>query len=163
MLRGMTSDASVSIHVNAPPDVVYGLISDLPRMGEWSPECVRCEWVGGASGAAVGARFKGYNRRGARRWSTKGEVVAAEPGQELAWEVTSVFGLPVARWGYRITATPDGGSDVVETFDDRRGRTIKVLGTLVSGVRDRGPHNTAGMEATLQQVKHAAEDQAALR
>jgi hypothetical protein len=163
MLRDMTSDASVSIHVDAPPEVVYDLVSDLPRMGEWSPECVRCEWLGGATGAAVGARFKGYNRRGPRRWSTKSEVVAAEPGAELAWEVSSVLGLRVARWGYRITATPDGGSDVVETFDDRRGRTIKVLGALVSGVRDRGPHNTSGMEATLQHIKHAAEDEAATR
>ena len=158
----MSLTASVSVHVYAPPEVVYGLVSDLPRMGEWSPECVRCEWTGGASAAAVGAKFRGHNRRGARRWSTTGEVVAAEPGQEVAWDVTSILGLPVARWRYRITATADGGADVVESFEDRRGRTIKVLGYLVSGVRDRGPHNTAGMEATLQRVKEAAEQEAEL-
>ena len=157
----MSSSASVSTHVAAPPDVVYDLVADLPRMGEWSPECVRCEWTGGASGAAVGARFKGHNRRGVRRWTTKGEVVAADRGQELAWDVTSVFGLPVARWAYRLTAAPDGGTDVVERFDDRRGATIKVLGYLASGVRDRAPHNTAGMEATLQRIKEAAEQEAA--
>jgi hypothetical protein len=163
MLRDMSTNASVSIHVDAPPEVVYDLVSDLPRMGEWSPECVRCEWTGGASAAAVGTTFKGHNRRGVRRWSTKGRVVAAERGQELAWDVSSVFGLPVARWRYRISASPDGGADVVESFEDRRGVTIKVLGYLASGVRDRGPHNTAGMEATLQRVKEAAEQAAATR
>jgi hypothetical protein len=156
----MPPSASVSIHVDAPPDTVYGLVSDLPRMGEWSPECVRCEWVGSAGGAAVGARFKGYNRRRARRWSTKGEVVVAEPGHELAWDVTSVLGLPVARWRYVIAAAPDGGSDVTESTEDRRGVVMKVLGYLASGVRDRGTHNSAGMEATLQRVKEAAESAA---
>jgi hypothetical protein len=157
----MGPTASASVHVDAPPDVVYKLISDLPRMGEWSPECVRCDWTGGATGAAVGARFKGRNRRGARRWSTKGEVVVAEPGHELAWDVTSVFGLPVARWTYRITASPDGGSDVVESTEDRRGRVMHVLGYLATGVRDRATHNTSGMESTLRRLKEEAEREAA--
>lgn len=146
----------VSIQVNAPPARVYDLVADLPSMGKWSPECVRCDWLGGATGAAPGAKFKGRNRIGWRRWSTKGTVVAAEPGSRLAFEITSVFGLPVARWGYRIEA--DGaGSRVTETFEDRRGKTIKVLGTLVSGVGDRDDHNRQGMEATLERVKAAAE------
>jgi uncharacterized protein YndB with AHSA1/START domain len=153
----MPAAASVSIHVDAPPETVYALVSDLPRMGEWSPECRRCEWRGGASGAVVGARFKGHNRIGWRRWSTKGEVVAAEPGRELAWDVRSVFGLPVARWRYVLQPEAAGGTEVTETMEDHRGRTIKVLGTLVSGVRDRSAHNTEGMKATLARIKAEAE------
>ena len=151
----MTSEAS--IHVDAPPEAVYALVSDLPRMGEWSPECVKCEWLDGATGAAVGARFKGHNKRGARRWSTTGVVVEATPGREVAWDVTSVFGLPVARWRYVITPSPGGGSDVTESTDDRRGRIMKILGTLASGVSDRKTHNTEGMEETLRKVKATAE------
>ena len=40
----------VTIDVSAPPERVYGLISDITRMGEWSPECRRCEWIDGATG-----------------------------------------------------------------------------------------------------------------
>jgi uncharacterized protein YndB with AHSA1/START domain len=153
----MPDAASVSVHVDAPPETVYALVSDLPRMGEWSPECQRCEWVGGASGTAVGARFKGHNRIGWRRWSTKGEVVVAEPGRELAWDVRSVFNLPVARWRYVMQPKAEGGTEVTESCEDQRGWLITVLGTLVSGVRDRSAHNTDGMRATLQRIKAEAE------
>ncbi len=146
----------VSIHVDAPPAKVYKLVADLPSMGKWSPECQRCDWLGGATAAAPGVKFKGRNRIGWRRWSTTGTVVAAEPGKELAWDVGSIAGLPVARWSYRIE--PDaGGSRVTEAFEDKRGTTIKVLGRLVSGVGDRPDHNRKGMEATLERIKAAAE------
>jgi hypothetical protein len=157
MLRDMAEPTSVSVHVDAPPEVVYDLVSDLPRMGEWSPETQRCEWIGGASGATVGARFKGHNRRGWRRWSTKGVVVAAEPGRELAWDVSSVFNLPVARWRYVMQPMASGGTEVVESTEDRRGRLMRVLGLLATGVADRKTHNTEGMRATLQRIKAEAE------
>ena len=43
--------------VEAAPERIYDLVADLPRMGEWSPECQRVEWEGGADGPAEGARF----------------------------------------------------------------------------------------------------------
>jgi len=155
----MTTSTSVSVDVAAPPERVYELVADLPRMGEWSPECVKCRWTGGASGAAVGARFKGYNRRGFRRWNTKGVVVRAEPGRALAFDVASVAGLPVARWTYEIAAT-DGGSTVTEIWEDRRGGLIKTLGTVVTGVKDRSEHNLEGMRQTLERLKREAENPA---
>jgi uncharacterized protein YndB with AHSA1/START domain len=151
----MSDSVSVSIHVDAPPERVYALVADIPRMGEWSPECVRCVWKGGATGAAVGARFKGTNRIGWRRWSTKGEVVTAEPDRALAFDVFS-FGLPVARWIYRIE--PDGaGSVVTESWEDKRGGVIHVLGRLATGVAERDEHNRNGMQATLERIKQTAE------
>jgi uncharacterized protein YndB with AHSA1/START domain len=146
----------VSVHVDAPPAQVYDLIADLPSMGKWSPECQRCDWLGGATAAAPGAKFKGRNRIGWRRWSTTGTVVAADPGKELAWDVSSVFGLPVARWRYRIDGEA-GGCRVTESFEDLRGPTMHVLGRVTTGVGDRPDHNRKGMEATLQRVKAAAE------
>jgi Polyketide cyclase / dehydrase and lipid transport len=44
----------VSIDIAAPPDVIYDLIADIARMGEWSPECYKCEWLDGANTAAAG-------------------------------------------------------------------------------------------------------------
>jgi len=52
------------IEIDAAPVAVYALVSDISRMGEWSPECYRCEWLGGATTAAIGAKFRGHNRLG---------------------------------------------------------------------------------------------------
>ena len=56
------------IEMAAPPDVVYALVADVTRLGEWSPECYRCQWLDGVTAAVPGARFHGYNRRGGLRW-----------------------------------------------------------------------------------------------
>lgn len=50
---------SAEVLIQAPPQEVYELVSNLKRMGEWSPVCYRCEWLGGAKDAVVDARFKG--------------------------------------------------------------------------------------------------------
>ena len=50
--------------VDAAPEHIYEMVADLPRMGEWSPECQSVEWEGGAAGPAEGARFVGHNRGG---------------------------------------------------------------------------------------------------
>lgn len=153
----MGEQVEVSVHVDAAPEQVWELVSDLPRMGEWSPECYRCTWLDGAGTARPGARFKGHNRRGVRRWTTTGTVVTAEPGRELSFDVHSVFDLPVSRWTYRITPGPDGGCHVTEAWEDRRGGLMKVLGNIASGVSDRAEHNGEGMRRTLERIKEAAE------
>ena len=151
--------AEVSIDVNAPAPRVYELVSDLPRMGEWSPECVRCTWKRGATEAAPGARFRGHNRIGWRRWWTDGTVVAAEPGRTLSFDIASM-GLPVARWTYEIESTGPSSCRVTERWDDRRGRLISLLGTAATGVSDREGHNTDGMRQTLERIKAEAESAA---
>ena len=69
---------SVSEHMNATPAQTWALISDVTRMGEWSPECVRAEWEDGATGPAVGAHFHGYNRAGTFEWDVPGIVTNIE-------------------------------------------------------------------------------------
>ena len=91
----------VEVDVAAPGDTVYELVSDVGRMGEWSPECERCEWVGGAERAALGARFRGHNRIGARRWSTVSTVVAADRGRAFGFRTSA---LGAARRGDRAGA-----------------------------------------------------------
>jgi uncharacterized protein YndB with AHSA1/START domain len=141
--------------VAAPGDTVYRLVSDVERMGEWSPECQRCEWLDGGDGAAVGARFRGHNRIGGRRWSTVSTVVAADPGHVFAFR-TSALGLPVAEWRYTITPSADG-CRVTETWHDARGPLMRAVGRIGTGVRDRAAHNRRGMERTLARLKAAAE------
>ena len=56
------ADLRESLTINATAELVYGLVADLPRMGEWSPECERVTWRGGATRAAEGAQFIGHNK-----------------------------------------------------------------------------------------------------
>ncbi|HBM56923.1 MAG TPA: SRPBCC family protein, partial [Acidimicrobiaceae bacterium] len=46
----MTESVSVSREMAAPPEEVWALVSDLTRMGEWSPEAKGGRWAGGVDG-----------------------------------------------------------------------------------------------------------------
>jgi uncharacterized protein YndB with AHSA1/START domain len=145
----------VEERIAAAPDEVYALISDVTNMGRWSPENTGGRWVRGASGPAVGARFRGANRDGWRRWSTTCEVVEVEPGKRFAFDV-SFYGAPIARWTYELEADGDG-TRVVERWDDHRWAAMRSISKVVMGVPDRPGHNRANMEATLAALKAAAE------
>lgn len=150
----MNQTVSVSQHVEAPPELVWSLVSDITRMGEWSPESTGGRWTGGATGPKPGARFRGDNRNGSKRWSTTGTVVDAVPGQAFSFRV-SVAGLKIALWSYRLEPT-DGGCRITETWTDERGVLARSLGKPVSGVADRVAHNRAGMEETLKRLAATA-------
>jgi uncharacterized protein YndB with AHSA1/START domain len=151
----MTRQVSVSRDISAPPDAVWAMVSDVTRMGEWSPEAETATWLRGASGPEVGARFKGENRNGKKKWSTTGIVTAADPGRSFAFE-TKAAGMRIAEWRYTFEPTANG-CRVTETWTDQRGSIITTLGKQVSGVADRAAHNEAGMAQTLDRLKAAAE------
>ena len=141
--------------IDSPAHRLWAMISDLTRMGEWSPENEGAKWLGGATGPAVGARFRGVNRHGKRRWSTVGRVVESEPARSFAFTISAI-GLPVAEWRYQFDDRTDSCL-VTETWLDRRGRLFKLAGKPVSGVSDRASHNRTSMEETLRRLKAAAE------
>ena len=151
----MTSPVSVSTDIAADPKVVYDLVSDLARMGEWSPENQGGKWKGGATGPAVGAKFKGKNKLGWRQWSTDVVVTTASAPTEFAFDV-SALGMPVAKWAYTI-APNAAGCTVTETYTDSRSGMLKKIGAALTGVSDRDTHNSGGMETTLANLKKAAE------
>jgi len=146
---------SHSVEVAANADEAWRLVSDLPRMGELSPENVGGRWLAGATGPAVGARFQGDNRRGWRRWSTQVEVTESEPGRRFAFDVSSLR-LPVATWAYDVVPAGDRACTVTETWVDRRGRLISTLGTVVTGVRDRGALAEQNIVETLRRIAATA-------
>src|SRR5206468_4094224 len=104
---GAVSDAQATTTIAADPVKVYNLVSDLPRMGEWSPENTGGRWVGGATGPAVGARFRGTNRHGVAVWMTGVTVTAADPGQRFAFDV-DFLGVPISTWEYTFAEDADG-------------------------------------------------------
>lgn len=151
----MAEEISVTRDIAATPDALWGRVSDIERMGEISPESTAGEWLKGASGPVVGARFKGNNQNGKKEWSTTCKVVECEPRRSFAFEVTS-GPIKVARWTYRFEPT-DVGCRVTETWTDQRGWLPKKLGKTVSGVADRSAHNRTTMEATLERLASLAE------
>jgi uncharacterized protein YndB with AHSA1/START domain len=150
------STVTVERDIAAPADEVWAMVSDLPRMGEWSPENSGAKWTKGATGPAVGASFRGRNRAGWRRWSTTGKVVECEPGKAFAFDIFA-GPLKVATWSYRFELTAEGCRVAESWRDNRTGPWLKVGGRLASGVSDRATHNRAGMEETLANLAAAAE------
>ena len=154
---GVERVTTESIEIVAPAGVVWSLVSDLTRMPEWSPETTKVEWTGGSTGPSEGATFKGSNRMGVRRWSTSCKIVVADPPRELAWDVTTVGGLKIARWRYLVEPIDELSCRLTESTEDQRNAVAKLIGNLATGVKDRGEHNAAGMRATLGRIKAAAE------
>ncbi|GAA1387517.1 SRPBCC family protein [Kitasatospora putterlickiae] len=147
-----------SVGVAAEPAVVYRAVSEVRRMGEWSPEC-RAVWARRGP-LRAGDRFVGFNRRGLFVWFTTCRVTTAEPGREFAFRVDS-FGLPIAEWGYRFASDGDGGTTLTEYWRDlRTGRgapVAELLGKVFTGVppQRRAAANRAGMRATLERIRRA--------
>jgi uncharacterized protein YndB with AHSA1/START domain len=148
---------SVTVNMAAPPERVWELVSDVTQIGRYSPETFEAEWIDGATGPAVGAKFRGHVKRngiGPTYWTTC-TVVESEPGREVAFGVGN-GDTPLNVWRYRLR--PVGGStDVTESFElvDTFGMRLYwlILGWA------RGKRNANDMRTTLERVKAVVEAQ----
>jgi len=104
-----------STYIGASPERVYDVVSDVTRMGEWSPECVTVSWAEGSDRPAVGAQFHGTNNRNGNEWTTPNTILVADEGHEFAW-VVGTAEFQVARWRY-VFAGENGGTRVTESFE----------------------------------------------
>ena len=109
-MKQRAAHGSATVEISAAPERVYELVSDITRMGEWSPECVRCSWTKGASGPAVGARFKAANKGGrGPAWFNTPVVTVAKPGREFAFNRSGV-GIGSYTWRYALRVHADGNA-----------------------------------------------------
>jgi uncharacterized protein YndB with AHSA1/START domain len=146
---------AVTVHVDAPPEQVWALVSDITNTGRFSPETFEAEWLDGSTVPVVGARFRGHvkrNGRGPTYW-TKCTVIACEPGREFTFVVGTPEKHPMT-WGYRFEAAGDG-TDVTEFYQLEESAPLKLYWKVFG--RARGRTNADGMRATLERVKAAAE------
>src|ERR1700756_5424968 len=97
---------SASVHIAARPDVVYGLITDLPTLASLAEEAVAMEWRKGDA-VCQGVVFAAHSQSGGRRWSASSPVTDAEPGRRFAFDVRRTV-FPIARWQYDIVASVGG-------------------------------------------------------
>ena len=146
---------SVTVHMTAPAARIWELVSDVTKIGRYSPETFEAEWLEGATGPAVGAKFRGHvkrNGKGPTYWTTC-TVVASEPGREFAFAV-GPSDKPLNVWRYRMEPSGDG-TDVTESFDLARTAALRVYWALLG--RARGRTNRNGMRATLERIKAEVE------
>ncbi len=153
---------AVAAYIDAPPERVWVLVSDIHLMPRLSTELQEVEWLGGATEPAVGCRFRGRNaHRALGSWETVSTIVACDAPREFGWVVGDP-GEPAASW--RFTLRPEGPGTVLEQWAR--------LGPGRSGLNlaiDARPENEqkivfvrlreweAGLTANLATIKELAE------
>ncbi|MGH8931033.1 MAG: SRPBCC family protein [Egibacteraceae bacterium] len=145
---------SASIVIEATPEAVYALVSDVPRLGGLGPECYRCEWNNGVGEPRVGTSFTGYNRLGDFEWSTQCVITAADPGRLFAYEIVRP-GVRYSRWTY-IFEPGGAGTRVTESFEVMR-LPSALKGSNGEQLAQRERMLVDGMRQTLATLKRALE------
>lgn len=151
----VTMQASVTVTMAAPALQIWELIADVRNTGKFSPETFEAEWLDGATGPALGARFRGHVRRneiGPVYWTTC-RVTACDPGREFGFEVLA-GGRPVNNWHYRLT--PSGSvTEVTESFRLGENPLMSLYSLLGGQLRRR--RNVRDMRKTLERIKTAVD------
>src|SRR6202789_2874630 len=146
---------AVTVHMEASPERIWELVSDVTKIGRYSPETFEAEWLDGATGPAVGATFRGHvkrNGRGPVYWTTC-TVLECVPEREFGFGVGSSE-KPLNVWRYRLE--PVGiGTDVTASFDLARTAPLRLYWALFAGTRGRTNRN--GMRTTLERMKAEVE------
>ncbi|MEV0948617.1 SRPBCC family protein [Rhodococcus sp. NPDC049939] len=146
---------SESIVVDSSPEVLYDMVSDVTRTGEWSPICKACWWDEGG-GPVVGAWFTGRNELPERTWETRSKVVVADRGREF----TFVVGGSFVRWAYTFTPC-DGGTELTESWEFLPAGLAmfqeKFGADAQKQIDDRTAAAHSSIPATLAAIKKAAE------
>ncbi len=143
-------ELSQSIEINARAEDVFRVVSDLPAMGRFSPENTGGEWVG-ATGPALGAKFRGTNVNGTSSWSTMSRIVEFTPPSAFAFEVT-VGPSKVSRWSYAIEPTATG-CRVRESWIDRRNALSRWASARSTGLSDRASFTERSIRETLGEAE----------
>jgi uncharacterized protein YndB with AHSA1/START domain len=151
----MAMSGSVTVHISAPPEKIWDLVSDVTKIGRYSPETFEAEWLDGATGPVVGARFRGHvkrNGRGPTYWAAC-TVTVAEPNREFTFGVGKP-GKALNTWGYRLEPSGDG-TDVTESFTLTPKLGLRLYWALLGW--SRGRTNRNGMRTTLERIKAEVE------
>jgi hypothetical protein len=147
----MSIHDSVTVHMAATPERIWDLVSDVTKIGNYSPETFEAEWLEGATGPALGAKFRGHvkrNGRGPIYWTTC-TVLACDPGHEFAFGVGGNK-RPLNTWRYQLEARGDG-TDVTESFELADNTMIRLYWAVLG--LWRGRTNRHGMQTTLERIK----------
>lgn len=139
-----------STEIKASPEKVWELVSDLKRMGEWSPQC-RKVVVRGGGPVTLGTKTINVNKRGLLVWPTTAKVVRFEPNKEIAYRITENGSI----WSFTITPT-EAGVKLTERREAPN-NTKKVSQVLINvamgGEKPFDAELVDGMNQTLGKIK----------
>ncbi|NUR02497.1 MAG: SRPBCC family protein [Streptomyces sp.] len=148
--------------IGAPPERVWALVTDIGLMPSLSDELQSVEWLDGATGPALGARFLGRSKHPAfGEWATTSYVIEYEPQHVYAWAVQDPA-EPSAIWRFRLHEG-GGGTELsqwVQLGPGRSGLSVAIdrmpeKEQKIVFVRMREfEHN---MTVTLEHIKKLAE------
>jgi hypothetical protein len=145
---------AVTVHMAAPAEKIWDLVADIRNTGKFSPETFDAEWLDGATGPALGAKFRGHVKRneiGPIYWTTC-RVTACEPGSEFGFAVL-LGNRAVNTWHYRF-APNAAGTDVTESFKVPMPRLLRAT-SFLGFLRKR--RNMRDMRTTLERIKDVVE------
>ncbi|OII61917.1 hypothetical protein BJP40_30235 [Streptomyces sp. CC53] len=165
--------ATVEITIEAPPERVWELVTDITLPARLSPELRQAEWLDGATGPTVGARFEGRNvHETVGEWRTHSRVEVLDAPTRFTWAVVSArpdrnpdFTHPMATWSFALEPLADGTGTLL--------RQTARMGPAPSGVTpfiEKAPEHEeqivaarlgqlrTNIEATLRGVKALAEE-----
>lgn len=149
----MAKTLEAIIDIDASPEAVWTIVSDLKRMGEWSPQCRKMRVLGGP--VRVGTTTINLNRKGFLFWPTTAKVVRFEPKKSIAFRIVENRTV----WSYELEPTASG-TRVVERREAPTG-TSKLsqilVKTVLGGNDDFEVEVAEGMNATLARIKSEVE------
>lgn len=154
--------AEGSVHVAAPPERVWELVSDIHLIASLSNELQAVAWLGGVDRPALGCAFRGHNRHPAGgEWTTTSRVVRCDPPREFGWDVEDPDN-PTASWRFELT--PDGDGTTLRQWA-RMGPGPSNLNRVIDAMPEKEERIVArrlaewqaGIESNLVAIKERAE------
>ncbi len=140
------------IEINAPVSKVWGLVSDLSRMPEWSPQCRIMKVLGPIR---PGTRTVNLNRRGLLFWPTTSVITEVVPERKIAFKIPANTTV----WSYELEPTATG-TKVIETRHAENGVTAvssAMTKAALGGIEPFEKELVEGMNQSLARIKAAAE------
>ena len=141
---------SVTRVVDAAPATVWETVSDIAFPIAASPELQRVEWLDGADGPVLGARFTGHNQRGDAAWSVECRIIACDPPTTFAWSPIDDRGDALATWRFDLAPAEDGGTAVTQSVVIGPGRS-----GITWAIRQRPDDEAAILSSRLAQFEEA--------
>jgi uncharacterized protein YndB with AHSA1/START domain len=140
------------VDINAPVSRVWGLVSDLSRMPQWSPQCRMMKLLGPLR---PGTRTINLNRRNMLFWPTTATITEVIPERKIAFRIP----INTSVWSYELETTATG-TRLVETRHAENG--VRAVSTAVTkaalgGVDSFESELLEGMNQSLARIKAAAE------
>jgi uncharacterized protein YndB with AHSA1/START domain len=148
-----TKNLEASIDIDAAPDLVWSLVSDLKRMPEWSPQCRRMQLLGALR---EGCFTINMNRQGRKFWPTVSKVVRLEPKHAIAFRTVTNN----STWSFDITPTATGSRLTERRLVPQDGTawlSKTLVEHLLGGEGGFDAEMVDGMNTTLAKIKAAVE------